>query len=866
MAVPKIICGPILRRVTKRKVSVWLACSRNYHLELKLYEGDNVKVTAHAEEVSATEALSIDTVAPAEAVTVRFGQNLWIAVVTAETILPLLPGRTYSYNIILTDSDEPLQVGFDFRTEGLLQDDAHEGRPQKAIGYDKDKLPTFVLPADDPVNLFIAHASCRKMHGHGLDALAHLDDIIKKAATGTTVDPFARPQQLYLTGDQLYADDVPGILLINLGVNEGETLVGDETVRIRLDNNSPIETVDADIISFPPFLRSHLMRTYAGFTSGSDRNHLISFEDFAGAYLNYWNIRSWQLDFYKEIKKVIDENKYSVAEGVADRFLEHTVVTDKFGLLPLIEQDRGNAAKFVFNEELNEMIADTAPDGKFAKWKNKVKKAVAGEVKHIADFVSVLPQVSRVLANVPVYMIMDDHEVTDDWNLSKRWQNQVMSKPLGRDVVRNALMAYTVFQDWGNVPDEYVAIGHFGEDETALSAKTLLIRKISDYGHTIATRSGINSIEADTITPIENLLGMGVETGDISWHFEVDTGPTKSFVLDTRTKRHFPSLNSPPGLISKDAIGAQLPDFIPFGNAPFTFVISPAPVLALQSFEEVIQPLASSVIGITATTSTNPGILQGRLEYDFESWGFNSEALENLIQKMAKHKKVIILSGDVHYGFSSALDYWEGSVMAPKARFVQLTSSSLKNEAFGFAHLYRSALAGKVITGVGNRLDKVVWINKVLSVSGNVSVRNRNRIRQSPAVVPTAGWQPGATVSQPPDYRYRITVQTDQTAHEGDPVEADLIPENENSMKEGYKKIAQRHLDNFISGVHRSMVWPSNIGLITFEPDGESWKVKHTFLYAKGNRDISKKDVGKHIVHTIPLKATGDDAIRPELG
>ncbi len=867
MSVPKIICGPILRRVTKKKVSVWLACSRNLHLSLKLYEGDNVKVTADATEVSKAEGvLAIDTVAPAEAVTVQFGETLWVAVVTAETMLPLLPGHTYSYNIILTDSDEPLNAGDDFRTEGLLADDPHEGRPQKAIGYGKDVLPTFVLPADDPAHLFIAHCSCRKMHGNGLDALANLDDVIKKAATGVTVDPFARPQQLFMTGDQIYADDVPGMLLDNLGVNEGETLVGEETVRIRLDNGSPIEEVAADKISFPPFLRSHLIRTYAGFTSGSDGNHLISFEDFAGAYLNYWNIRSWQPDFYTEVKKVIDDNKQSVAEGVADRFLERTVVTDKFGLIPLIELDRGNAAQFVFNDELNAMIADKAPGGKFEKWKAGIKKTVAEEVKRVADFVKVLPQVSRVLANVATYMILDDHEVTDDWNMSQRWQNLALSKPLGRDIIRNALMAYVIFQDWGNDPDSYVPIGHFGEDTSTLTTKSKLIRKISDYGNTIATRFGINTLVQDTLTPIENFLGMGNTPTDIKWHFEVETGPTKTFVLDTRTHRHFASLNSPPGLVSKDELEKQIPDTIPFGNAPFCFVVSAAPVFALQSFEELIQPLASSVIGITATTGPNPGVLQGRFEYDYESWGFNFEALENIIERMAKLKKVIILSGDVHYGFSSVLDYWEGANTTPDARIVQLTSSALKNETFGFDHLYRSALADKLLTGIGDKLEKVVWKDKVLSVSGDVSIRNRNRIRQNPAVVPTAGWQPGATVSQPPDHRYRITVQTDQSARAGDPVDTDLVLANATSVKEGYKKIVQRHLDNFITGVHRRMVWPANVGLIKFEADGASWKVKHHFLYARGDRDISKHPVDTHVIHTIPLVASGDETVRPELG
>jgi hypothetical protein len=858
-----------------------MACSRNYRLTLKIYDGDNVKVTADSSSISTTSVNELQTSIPAEAVTVQFGQNLWITVVTAELQLPLQTGKVYSYNVLFRSADNPSDKG-DLRTDGLLKDDAHEERPQKALGYKSDVLPTFLLTAEDPKDLFIAHASCRKMHGHGLDALAHLDEIIKKSfelpspapPLGDTSFMMKRPQQLFLTGDQIYADDVPAMLLDYAGRHDAGPLVGQETVQARLNNSAPLVDVEADTYNFPPLIRGHLLQEYGGFTSGSSRNHLITFEEFAGTYLNYWSIRSWNLDFYKEVKKIIDEIKKpggkvkTVAAEVAEKFLVDTSLPEDAGIIHRIRDEdnlRGNATQFVFNDQLNEVFNESPPAEKFDLWKKGVKNRLVGELLEMAEFVSTLPQVSRVLANTPTYMVFDDHEITDDWNLSKGWQNQVFSKPLGRDVIRNGLMAYAVFQDWGNVPDEYVAIAPSGGDTTPLTPRTKLIRKIADYGFSIGNNSGIASLRQDTVVPVENLLGMGTTPAEVKWHYNVETGPTKTFVLDTRTQRNFPSLNAPPGLITEDSIAEQIPDTLPFGNAPFSFVISAAPVFGLQSFEELIQPAAASVVAIKTTTGPNPGIVQGQIKYDFEAWGFNSEAFENLVQRLAKLEKVIVLSGDVHYAFSSVLDYWEGTSNTPKARMVQLTASSLKNEEFGFDHLYRSALAEKVLTGIGDKLEKLVWINKVLSVSGDVSIRNRHRLRQTPAVVPTAGWQTGATVSQPPDYRYRLTVQTDESDREGDPVTAEPVLTNANSVKEGYKQIVQRSQENFISGVHRRMVWPSNVGLIKFEADGASWKIRHEFLYRKGNRDITKKDVGTHIKHIMPLVASGGETTRPEL-
>ena len=63
----------------------------------------------------------------------------------------------------------------------------------------------------------------------------------------------------------------------------------------------------------------------------------------------------------------------------------------------------------------------------------------------------------RALANVPTYMLADDHDVTDDWFLNGKVERQlrgtgVIPGPGGRRMMRNALAAYAVFQHWGNDP------------------------------------------------------------------------------------------------------------------------------------------------------------------------------------------------------------------------------------------------------------------------------------------------------------------------------------------------------------------------------------------------------------------------------
>jgi phosphodiesterase/alkaline phosphatase D-like protein len=36
-----------------------------------------------------------------------------------------------------------------------------------------------------------------------------------------------------------------------------------------------------------------------------------------------------------------------------------------------------------------------------------------------------LPAVRRVLANIPTYMVFDDHDVNDDWNATREWRDRV---------------------------------------------------------------------------------------------------------------------------------------------------------------------------------------------------------------------------------------------------------------------------------------------------------------------------------------------------------------------------------------------------------------------------------------------------------
>src|SRR5581483_3273240 len=100
-----------------------------------------------------------------------------------------------------------------------------------------------------------------------------------------------------------------------------------------------------------------------------------------------------------------------------------------------------------------------------------------GWAQALARARAALPAVRRVLANMPTYMIFDDHDVTDDWNLTARWRDRVHASPAGRRIVANALAAYWAFQGWGNDPCRfgrefsYTILAHLAEGGQGTAAR-----------------------------------------------------------------------------------------------------------------------------------------------------------------------------------------------------------------------------------------------------------------------------------------------------------------------------------------------------------------------------------------------------------
>ena len=336
---------------------------------------------------------------------------------------------------------------------------------------------------------------------------------------------------------------------------------------------------------------------------------------------------------------------------------------------------------------------------------------------NVALFQSVLPQVRKVLANVPSLMICDDHEITDDWNIDLPWVNKVYAKPAGRRAVTNGLLAYTLCQHWGNKPEAFTTAGT--PERRILDAVSSAAATAPPTSAATACRPllGIPGAALGTAPPAQVLRDLSA-SGAI--RYDVTLGPAEGWpvrivLLDERTVREYPRTDSRGARISRAALALQLPP--PPSPVPFTIVVAAAPVLGSDLVENVLQPLFQLVKG-----------QEGARFADYESWSAVPANHQDLLARLAAHHPVVLLSGDVHYGFSARLTRTEG---ADTTRAAQLTASAAKNVEVKNAAI---SLFSELAMRLG--LERVRDVSGFASLSG----ADQTKLLSAPAAGSALAW------------------------------------------------------------------------------------------------------------------------------
>ena len=821
MALPLVLAGPIVRRVTARSVSVWVALSESSEVTLSIWDKIVSGGTGAGVLVPADPALKT-----AKRQTIRIGAKLHIAVVTITLAdapaAPLSPGSLYSYNLAFNGPSG----ASDLKSLKLLEDsygDQTNPAPHLALGYMPGVLPTFVTPPLTIEKLNLVHASCRKAHGPGNDSLATLDSIIRNAVNEN--DPDLRPHQLFLTGDQIYADEVPTVLMPAINTLGLDLLGVKENLSARKGDNTVISR-EATLANFPASRRQRIVQRSAKFTTGEGANHLLSFGEFAATYLVYWNVAVWPNDLFAAEKELKDKS-----------LLITTWQTDD----PLTPVEQDIAPATPADAEEFALPAQERKDARTAGARKTHRK----EIKDVIAFRTHLPNVRRVLANVAVYMIMDDHEVTDDWYLTKDWREKVLSAELGVNILRNALMAYALFQGWGNDPASYAAPGK----------KADLLTNLAQI-----FPAGAPGPAAATATAIDSLFGFDLndETPPpVTWHYSVPSSETTVYVLDTRTRRTYETRYSPPGLLSDTALDEQIP-LNPQPGACQIFV-SPAPVLGLAVVEELVQP---------TVTAFRPYM------FDPEAWALSPVALEKFFARLQQFTRVVLLSGDIHFGLAAYMDYWKKDAPSP-SRFVQFVSSAAKNQPLPEAHVLYSGFIQKLLSSLYYPGERLGWKLRAGLTATNPANKinppsHRIRLRREPVLLPVEGWPANTTVNKPPDWSWRLNLAMDERPDDTSPearpekirvsaISPDINPEMGDAHA-AYRKVLVRHMDVFQKAAARRVMWDTHVGIIKFTRDstGKLTSAQQLWSWRPGEETSEEPDA--YLTYSLSLEPTAETA------
>jgi hypothetical protein len=298
-----------------------------------------------------------------------------------------------------------------------------------------------------------------------------------------------------------------------------------------------------------------------------------------------------------------------------------------------------------------------------------------GPVGNVIRFIDSLPAVRRALANIPTYMIFDDHDVTDDWNLDKDWVNSVDASPTGTRILTNALFAYWLFQGWGNDPDQF---------DVAFIAKVQAYCDLFSSNKGRATVKDTSSFDTFIRTAVHPNVGFG---NDPSWSYLIPTVPPV-FVLDTRTSRDLFPRGTGPGLVDKRGQD-ELRRLIQRATQNGSLDLSRMPLVMVSATPffpvEFVEVLQKQNVASDREYDVN----------DFEFWRNNPRTHYDFLSTLLKRhapRSCVFLSGDVHYGFTAHVKMFAGGIdpvaeaknginaSKPWSEIFQLTSSAFKNE------------------------------------------------------------------------------------------------------------------------------------------------------------------------------------------
>jgi hypothetical protein len=181
------------------------------------------------------------------------------------------------------------------------------------------------------------------------------------------------------------------------------------------------------------------------------------------------------------------------------------------------------------------------------------------------------PLVRWALSCVPSFMICDDHEITDDWNISSDWV-QAAQTPRWQRKLSDGLLAYWVYQGAGNLPPSSWLADARMRPLTPQFAST----------PTVATPE---------LRGLFDRLTRG--SARATWSYAIDVGDTRLVVGDTRMSRKLTGRR----LLMDDQAWTQFVALAKDRRSRKVILIVPGPVLTPHPLHDLLSRAAQSIEG-----------------------------------------------------------------------------------------------------------------------------------------------------------------------------------------------------------------------------------------------------------------------------
>ncbi|WP_432490827.1 alkaline phosphatase D family protein [Kineococcus gypseus] len=306
-----------------------------------------------------------------------------------------------------------------------------------------------------------------------------------------------------------------------------------------------------------------------------------------------------------------------------------------------------------------------------------------------------------LLSTVPTCMLLDDHDLRDDWNTSQAWREEVSRRPWWRERVAGAFASYWVHQHLGNL------------SPAELAGDELLAR----------LRAEPDDAERDRLLDAFALRADG-DPSTARWSFARDVGPARLVAVDSRCARRLQ-----PGRrriadeaewrwVREQVLGAG--DGLD-GPARHVLLATTLPAFLLhgihhaEGFDEAV---ADGVWGPRAARWAEAL----RQAADLEHWAAFRASFDALVRLLADAvtgprppASVLLLSGDVHCSYTARVRLPGAGAGAPAVH--QLVMSPFRNPLSRGVRVANRlldarpvrALAGALARAAGVRDPEVSW-------------------------------------------------------------------------------------------------------------------------------------------------------------